>query len=231
MISQRHLPRRDPGLTSQNFPAVSPASPAATPPGRSPAPVLSGRFTCIGCKRNRIRSDSEHNRIPGQCKFPHDVTIEWNCPGCRERAAVTSNRHTFVPGECRVPETRLRGVPSSSSGTRSEIRGAVPPAHREPTASMRPGAPAPDAIEETMETPEPRISPTPRRPPAWTQPIPAPRAPAGARPPTRNAAVEPEAAAGDADEDVPDGAREAAVVPPPPEPYTDPSGAVVPARG
>ena len=168
MISQRHLPCRHLSLTSQSFSAVSSGAPADA------LPVPPGRLTCIGCNRNRIRSNPEHNRIPGQCKFPHDVTIEWNCPGCRERAAVTSNRHTFVPGECRVPETRLRGVPSSSGGTRSEIRGAVPPAHREPTANMRPGAPAPDAIEETMETPEPRISPTPRRPPAWTQPIPVP---------------------------------------------------------
>ena len=116
MISHRHLPCRHLSLTSQSFPAVSSDAPADAPP------VPPGRLTCRGCKRNRIRSDSEHNRIPGRSKFSHDVTIEWNCPGCRERVAVTSNRHTFVPGECRVSETRLRGVPSSSSGTRPNQR-------------------------------------------------------------------------------------------------------------
>ena len=83
-----------------------------------------------------------------------------------------------------------------------------------------------------MELPEPRDAPAPRRPPACSQPVPAPRVPARARPLTRNAAVEPEAAAGDADEDVPDGARKAAVVPQPPEPYVGPErGGPPPARG
>ena len=140
-------PPSTPGCLSQNFPA---GVPAPTPPGKSPAPVLGGRLTCIGCKRNRVRTDSEHNRIPGQCKFPHDITIEWTCPGCRERAAVTSDRHTFVPGECRVPSTRLRGVPeprASSSGS----RGPRVPAHSEPSSGMRPAAPAPDDEEEVMD--------------------------------------------------------------------------------
>ena len=81
-----------------------------------------------------------------------------------------------------------------------------------------------------MELPEPRGAAAPARPPAWSQPVPAPRAPAGAQPPTRNAAVEPAAAIGDADEADADGSREAAVVPPP-EPYGTPSGASAPARG
>ena len=156
---------------------------------------------CIGCKRNRVQTDPEHNRIAGQCRFPHVENVVYDCPGCRERAPYASDRHTLVPGECRVPDVRFRrlgSVPASGSGG---PRGAVTPAASEPTAGMRPGAPAPDAPEEVDPLPEPREPPAPRRPPAWQQPLSAPRTPPGARAPTRNAAVEPPAAEGEADED------------------------------
>ena len=84
-----------------------------------------------------------------------------------------------------------------------------------------------------MDLPEARDAPEAWRPPAWTRPVPAPRAPAGAQPPSRNAAVEPAGETGDADEAEADGDREATVIPPPPEPHGSgaPSGGLPSARG
>ena len=159
-------------------------------------PSSSSDGKCLGCKRNRVQIDEEHNRIPGQCRFPHVEARVWTCPGCRERAPPTSARHSLVLGECRVPETRFRGVgPVLASGSGS-VRGARPPASSEATAGVRPGAPAPDAPEEMDPLPEARAAAVPRRPLAWSQPMSAARAAAGARAPMRNPAMEPQAAEG-----------------------------------
>ena len=59
----------------------------------------------------------------------------------------------------------------------------------------------PDAREEMDPLPEARDAAAPRRPLAWSQPVSAARAPAGARAPMWIPAMEPLAAEGEADED------------------------------
>ena len=161
--------------------------------GGDPSPAAAG---CLGCRRNRVQTDPEHSRIPGVCRYPHVETRVYDCPGCRDRAPTTSDRHTLVPGECRVPETRFRRSASAPASGSGSIRGARPPVASEPSSDMRPGAPAPDAPEESDPLPEAREAAAPRRPPAWSQPLRAARPPAGASAPMRNPAVEPPAAEG-----------------------------------
>ena len=41
-------------------------------------PGSSSDGSCLGCRRNRIMTDSEHSRIPGQCRFPHIEPVVWD---------------------------------------------------------------------------------------------------------------------------------------------------------
>ena len=97
---------------------------------------------CPGCVRNRVSTDPEHTREPGKCRAEHTPVVEWACEGCRTHRPAEHRSHTKVVGECRVPETRARidaGRPP---------RGARVPTAQDESATMRPGPPAPDAVEE-----------------------------------------------------------------------------------
>ena len=147
---------------------------------------------CPACRRNQAADAPGHNRIDGDCRFPHHQTREWTCPGCRARAARDSDMHTLVPGECRVHEMRTRGMPVPRAPGREgrHPRGASAPASSDPSgsAAMRPGAAAPDAPGEMDPLSEPS-APSRRASRAWDRPVSAPSPPPGARPPARNAAV------------------------------------------
>ena len=56
---------------------------------------------CPACRRNQASEAPGHNRIEGDCRFPHHVIREYACPGCRAKAGRDSGMHTHVPGECR----------------------------------------------------------------------------------------------------------------------------------
>ena len=136
--------QREDSAVSENFPANS-----------------STDGECLGCKRNRVQTDSEHNRVPGVCRFPHVETRTYDCPGCRERAPTTSYRHTHVPWGSLLQDTRFRRAASApASGTGSDC-GARPPACAQPNSDMCPGAPSPDAPEEADPLPQARDAPAP----------------------------------------------------------------------
>ena len=97
---------------------------------------------CRGCVNNRILTDPEHTRVPGECKAAGVQAIEWDCPACQAHRGKGHKTHTRVPGECRAIETRTR----YDEGR--QPKGARVPANVEPTTTLRPGPPAPDSPEE-----------------------------------------------------------------------------------
>jgi hypothetical protein len=65
---------------------VAKAQPGGTPlrgpDERAPAPNVS---TCPGCRHYRARSDWEHIREIGQCKYPYDDPWVPDCVACQHR--------------------------------------------------------------------------------------------------------------------------------------------------
>ena len=51
---------------------------------------------CPGCKRKRPKDHTDHNRVPGVCRYPDVVSIDYPCPGCRAGASRTDARHKHI---------------------------------------------------------------------------------------------------------------------------------------
>ena len=143
-----------------------------------PARVPAVAIACPACRRNQAAEAPGHNRIEGDCRFPHVQTRDYPCPGCRARAARDSDMHTLVPGECRVHEMRTRGVGGREG---RQPRGAAAPASSDPSGSsaMRPAAASPDDPEEVDPLPE-AVPPSRRASRSWDRPVSAPPPPPGA---------------------------------------------------
>jgi hypothetical protein len=110
---------------------VAKAQPGVPVPGRDPRAKPPGESNCPGCKHYRSRDDWEHNRVIGECSYPHDEPVIPECEACQRRVARYAAGHTYEVGKCRWAAAQIR-----TRGGR--VREPQPQAHAEPTA----GAPA-----------------------------------------------------------------------------------------
>jgi hypothetical protein len=51
---------------------------------------------CPGCRGQQGKHDPRHTRVPGECRWPFTVTIEWSCPACQARLPFRSGDKKFV---------------------------------------------------------------------------------------------------------------------------------------
>ena len=65
--------------------------------------------TCKGCQNHARKDDPRHNRLPGVCKFPLDVSIEWSCPACIAHKHSKDRKHTLREGHCQWASAPTRG--------------------------------------------------------------------------------------------------------------------------
>ena len=59
---------------------------------------------CQACERNWTRVHPHPTRVPAECKFPDDVSMDMKCPACLESKGRAAPGHTLTVNECRVPE-------------------------------------------------------------------------------------------------------------------------------
>ena len=103
--------------------------------------------TCRGCRHRRARNDWSHNRVIGQCCYPHDE------PEVLEREARTNHiprghyGNLFEPCTCRHAATRCRAYAPRHG---HDPRGRAKPAISEPAT----GLPASNRHRETGERAE-----------------------------------------------------------------------------
>ena len=90
------------GADDSELPAA--AAPAAASSSTGPA-----WKKCPGCRRHRAADDTEHSRIPGECKHPTVVGRDWPCPGCKTHKPVDDPSHANDE-TCRNPH-RIEGDP------------------------------------------------------------------------------------------------------------------------
>eukprot|EP00971_Amphidinium_carterae_P303747 6035490-Amphidinium_carterae.1 len=136
--------------------------------GEDEAAASSGDRTathCPGCRRSLVRTDALHNRIEGQCRYPHDSTIVYRCPGCAARQPRHHPSHNGIIGDMRevgpkhlestgcrweIASTRQGGLHSAGTHARgprvrehasSSSRLRPVPELREPGAEEHPFAP------------------------------------------------------------------------------------------
>ena len=112
---------------------------------------------CIGCKRGRVSTDPEHNRVPGVCKYPLVESVVWTCPACAAHRPAHDDRHTLVAGECRAAQMQIRkfGHRKHNSSRAPQPRAPIVKAHEDSTAKLPPRAPRPD---EPDAPPDPAAS-------------------------------------------------------------------------
>ena len=66
----------------------------------------------LGCKQHARRDDNRHNRLPGVCKFPLDVSTEWTCEACVQHKHSKDRKHTLKAGECQWASAPTRATAS-----------------------------------------------------------------------------------------------------------------------
>ena len=109
--------------TRQDEAAAYPTAAIQADPSERPTeqeePIGAG--ICKGCKWHRSATDPSHNRIVGQCRYPHIEPIRWECKACRQHAHFGDTAHTFIPGECKAAEAepRIRGAPRQGQHPRN----------------------------------------------------------------------------------------------------------------
>ena len=86
---------------------------------------------CPGCRGKQHSSDPRHNRVPGECRYPHVTTIEWSCPGCKAHRPAAHDDHTYDPDHCRWATAEVRGY-SQRKG--KHPRSPAKPASQDPSA-------------------------------------------------------------------------------------------------
>lgn len=69
----------------------------------------------LGCRQHARRDDNRHNRLPGVCKFPLDVSIEWTCEACVQHKHSKDRKHTLKAGECQWASAPTRATASRKS--------------------------------------------------------------------------------------------------------------------
>ena len=147
------------GSVIQAFPIdlskVAKAKPGSLPaPGPDPrAPKDPKESKCPGCRQYRGRSDWEHSREIGQCKYPHDEPWVPACEACQKRLGRSDADHSFREGECKwaTKDGRTSAPRKRSSAHPHEPE---PKAHAEPTA----GIPAVSGGQELGADGEQRIA-------------------------------------------------------------------------
>ena len=103
-------------------------------PGPDPRAPLPSKSACQGCRSFRGRSDWEHTRVIGECRYPYDDPWVPACDVCQDRRPRTDASHTFRSGECKWATKESRAyAPRRSSAKPHE---PVPKAHEEPTAGI-----------------------------------------------------------------------------------------------
>ena len=108
-----------------------PGEPAAGPDTRAPKPSES---PCQGCRSSRARSDWEHNRVIGECRYPYDDPWVPVCEACEDRKPRSDANHTFNSGKCKWATKESRAFAPRRSSTKPHE--PVPKAHEEPTAGI-----------------------------------------------------------------------------------------------
>ena len=83
---------------------ATPGTPERKPDSRACDPTVS---TCPGCKGRRKRNDFTHNRVIGQCMYPHDEPFIPTCEACIQHKRHTDPAHTKDAG-CNAETTRPR---------------------------------------------------------------------------------------------------------------------------
>ena len=103
-------------------------------PGRDPRAKPPKESSCPSCRGFRARDDWDHNRIIGECSYPHDEGILPGCIACQKRRARWEDGHSYETGHCRFASIRSR---ARQSGTKRTVPHEARAKHdSEPTAGL-----------------------------------------------------------------------------------------------
>ena len=142
---------------TQAFPsaAVGPDEREAAPPTEVPGEEWWRK--CPGCRGRQNQHDDRHNRVPGQCKYPHSESISWKCEGCRFHRPRGHPTHTMGPDCKHVLVEERKGVPRRGRHPRAPARKAVDDPSRDLQAQLPDGTDLGQIEEdEAARVPEPK---------------------------------------------------------------------------
>ncbi len=122
------------------------AQPGVPVRGRHPQAPPRKLTTCPGCRHFRARDDWEHNRVIGDCWYPHDEPTTWECDACM-RHLPRDKGHLLEAGKCKWGVVPARAyAPRSGAHPRDPARRAS----EEPTSRLA-GAPGGDELGQQGE--------------------------------------------------------------------------------
>ena len=103
-------------------------------PGRDPRAKPPKESSCPSCRGFRAREDWDHNRIIGECSYPHDEGHLPDCLACQKRRARWEDGHSYEAGHCRFASIRSR---ARTTGTKRSVPHEAKAKHdSEPTAGL-----------------------------------------------------------------------------------------------
>ena len=144
--------------------SVAQAQPGDALLGRDPRAKPAKESSCPGCRHFRARNDWEHNRVIGECSYPHDHPWIPDCPACQRRAPRLHEDHTYEHDKCRWATASMR---AGGKRKRGEPHEPQPPAHEDPTV----GAPIRADGQELGQRGEERVAQADREAAAAAGPV------------------------------------------------------------
>ena len=88
---------------------------------------------CPGCRGRQSKFDPRHNRVEGECKWPHVTAKSWSCPGCQKHRSFGDSMHTLDETCKHAVLSHRTGVPRSGRHPRAPAQ----PASRSETQDLQ----------------------------------------------------------------------------------------------
>ena len=116
---KQHLQESMPDIPTEVFPTVG----TDMHSGEHVADPESWR-RCPGCRGRQSKFDPRHNRVEGECKWPHVTAKSWSCPGCQKHRSFGDSMHTLDETCKHAVLSHRTGVPRSGRHPRAPAQPA-----------------------------------------------------------------------------------------------------------